>query len=112
MTSVPPSLYTKEITSYIHYLVEDKNAKHFLFLDDVHQDKLTGLGIEALDGDIDILIGHDASKHLASYILSYDPDEKIEFFNAIKESARQHFSDYFDVMISEKRDEIEWRKSA
>lgn len=116
MISVPKSLYTKEIKSFINDLVESQNAKCFYSLDDIHQDKLVALGIKALDCDIDIVIGSDANKHLATFLLSYDPDEKIELFDAIKDSAREKFSNYFDIMISDKCDEIRrdtlWQKSA
>ncbi len=116
MTNVPRSLYTKEITSFINDLVEYQDAKCFYSIDDIHQDKLVALGIKALDCDIDIVIGHDANKHLAEFLLSSDPDDRIELIHAMKDSAREKFSSYFDIMISDKRDEIRrdtlWQKSA
>lgn len=106
MINVPRELYSKEIISFIKYLVIDENAKYFYDLDDIHKNKLISLGIKALDNDIDIIIGSNANKHLAARLLSYDRDDEIELFNAIQESAYEKFSSYYDIMIYEIKDDL------
>ncbi len=110
MITVPRHLYSKEITSFIDYLVCDQKARDFDSLDEIHKDKLVGLGIRAFGCDIDIYIGSDVNQYLASYLLSYDNDEKIELLNALKASSHEHFSNYFNLMIDENISA--WRKSA
>lgn len=110
MITVPPHLYSKEIKSFIDYLVTDKRASDFDSLDEIHKDKLVGLGIKAFGSDIDIYIGSDVNEHLSNYLLSYDNDEKIDLLKALKASSHEHFSNYFNVMIDENIPA--WRKSA
>jgi len=106
MISVPRSLYSKEITSYLRYLLQDKSASYFSDLDKIHKCKLVGLGIKALGCDIDVILTSLATNNLADFLLHPTEDEKIEVLSSLQESAFDHFSDYFDQMLCEINDEI------
>ena len=101
MSTIPKYLYTKEIKSCIYDLICFCDAKDFYSLDTIHQDQLVALGIAALGGDIDIVIGSSANKQLAKILNSYDRDEEIELINSIKESARDALGIYFERMIED-----------
>ena len=106
MSMIPKDLYTKQITRCIRDLIRFEDAKDFYSLDEIHQDKLVNLGLSALGGDIEIIIGSDANRHLAKILNSYDRDEEIELIKSIKESAREKFAFYFTQMMEEVKDDI------
>lgn len=107
MITVPKQLYTKDIVSHLKYLISDKNAFYFDDLDNIHKDKLTGLAINAIGCDIDIVLDSYTTKLLAKHLLSKDRDDEIELVNAMHVAAHECLSSYFDVMISEMREEID-----
>lgn len=99
--SIPQNLFTAEIKSYITNLIRFDDAKDFDSLDSFKKDHLVALGIKAFDGDIDIVLNSDSNKHLTSYLFSYDPCDRIELLNSIRESAREKFGIYFNEMIED-----------
>jgi len=66
---------------------------------------LTGLCIKALGCDVDIVLSSDGNNALAKLLLTYDRDEEIEVMRELKQSARDQFSNYFDEMLNEEKED-------
>jgi len=103
MRTIPSHLRTKEISSFIDEMISYEDAKDFDSLDEIHQDKFVALCIRAFGCDVDIVLGSEGNSLLVKYLLSYDHDEEIEIMKALKESAREQFSWYFDEMLDEEK---------
>lgn len=101
MLTVPRDLRTKEIKSFIDDVISESDPKDFYSLDEIDQDKFSALCIRAFGCDVEIILGSDANSHLAKYFLTYDQDEAIDLLAKVKESAREHFSSYFDLLLDE-----------
>lgn len=99
-----PELQTKEIKNYIGSLISFSDASDFESLSDIHKDHLIGLGLKALDNDIDIVINADATKNLSRFLLSRDPDDQIELMRSLKQSAYESLGNYFDNMITTQKE--------
>lgn len=104
--NVPRELRTKDIGRYIKDTIFFDNAKDFDSLDSIDKDYLVGLGLQALGGDVDLILGSDANHHFSKYLLTFDPDSKIELMKSILEIAHEKFSPYFNEMFSDVREEI------
>jgi hypothetical protein len=105
MNSVPKYLYSKEILSYIDYLIDTQEIKDFNSLDQIDKDKLVALGIHALGCDVEIILSETANKSLINYLFLPDKDNQIELINEVRNSSYEKFSDYFDQIIDERKDD-------
>lgn len=103
--SIPQNLFTPEIKTYIKDLIRFDDAKDFNSLDEFKKDHLVALGMQAFDGDIDIVLNSDSNKNLTNYLFSYDPCDRIELLNSIRESAREKFGVFFNQMIEDQAHE-------
>jgi hypothetical protein len=94
---------SKEILSEIRDLV-DFGATSFESLDDIDQDKLTALAISACDGDLDIVLSHQALLKISIYFQTYERDDEIEMTRSIQQCSREYFSESFNQLIQEEID--------
>lgn len=101
MISIPRELYNDEIKSFIDEMITYENAQDFASIDDTYQDKFVSLCIRALGCDTEIVLSQKANGFLASYLLTDDRDDEIEFMKSFKESTREQFSVYFDQIIKD-----------
>lgn len=101
MITIPSSIYSPEITSFINDMIKEENAKHFYTLDDIHQDEFVALCLKALDYDVDIVMSREGNVALSKYLLYYDKDELIEVKKHLIESSRDKFSSYFDKIAED-----------
>ena len=111
MTIIPHALYSKEILTILRDCVIDRGVKHSYQIDDIQKDKLCSFAIKELEYDVDINFSSKALKNISDYIINRDYDDFIDFHHQIKEDSFNHFSDYFDLMIEEIIDQINYEKS-
>ena len=107
MINVPACLYNREIKSYIKDIILDKKNIYFSSIDIIHKRKLGSLAMKAIGSrDLEIIMSPETSESLAKFLLSQDPDDKIQLFSNIENDSFEHFSAYFDQMFSDMHDEI------
>jgi hypothetical protein len=93
------NLRTHEILSYINDLINTYDIKSFFDLDQDHKEHLSALCIQALDGDLDIVLDHDSNMALSRYLIACSASDKFNLLEYIKKSAIEKFEDELNLII-------------
>lgn len=103
MSNLPRELHTKVIKEFIAYVVSFEMGNSFDELDELDKDKFVSLAMGALSGDIDLTLSTDANRLLIKFLSTHDRDDEIELTKAVKQSAYETVSPWFDELLQEER---------
>lgn len=98
---IPSQLYSKEIISYIRYLILDEDAKDFYSLNEIHQTKLVSLTLKSFHFDINITLSSDTLFYMSRSLIKKDFDTDCELLKSLHNDAIEKFSCHLDDLIAQ-----------